>query len=58
MWTLYKLLFATKSSHISERFKLVQKLETEIGIFPSAVRRCPAVSPGGHEEEAEAGGAL
>jgi hypothetical protein len=43
MWTLYKLVFAAKSLHISKCYKLVQKLETQIEIFPLAVRRCPAV---------------
>jgi hypothetical protein len=38
MRLLYKFVFATKSSHISRPYKLVQKLETEIEIFP-AVRR-------------------
>jgi hypothetical protein len=59
MWTLYKLIFTRKSSHILKRYKIVQKLETQIEFFLSAVRRCHAArrSRGGHEQEAEAGGA-
>jgi hypothetical protein len=42
-----QIRFASKSSHILTPYNRVQKLETEIEIFPvydhRAVRRCPAV---------------
>jgi hypothetical protein len=42
-----QIRFASKSSHISTPYNIVQKLETEIEIFPvydhRAIRRCPAI---------------
>jgi hypothetical protein len=64
MWPQYKFVFATKSSRISEPYKFVQKLESEIEIFPSPTSGPSAVAPpsagvvAGHEEEAEVGVAL
>jgi hypothetical protein len=47
MWPQYKFIFATKSSQISESYKFVQKIESEIEIFPVSdlwvVGSCPAV---------------
>jgi hypothetical protein len=64
MWPQYKFVFATKSSHILEPYKFIQKLESEIEIFPSPTSGPSAVAPSsagvvaGHEEEVEARVAL
>jgi hypothetical protein len=47
MRSLYNYCFAARYSHITTVYKLIQKLETKIEIFPvddhRAVRHCPAV---------------
>jgi hypothetical protein len=46
MWTQYKIVFATKSSHMSKRYKLVQKLEAQNEeIFPSGRLPLPRYPP-------------
>jgi hypothetical protein len=60
---LYNYCFATRSSHITTVYKLVQKLETKIKIFPvddhrtapSAAAPPSARVGGGHKEEEESG---
>jgi hypothetical protein len=46
MWTQFKIVFPTKSSHMSKRYKLVQKLESQTEeIFPSGRPPLPRYPP-------------